>query len=315
MMVKKFTMSNDGTLEQDQVEDQGEELYAIALGKSTTEEGKFNLTFAGESGKVENMQLDNNFNISQATKQTLVDFGSQVNTLQWSQDGSYLIVAGADKSALIIDSKTQNSKKCTGIELDSEVVFCSIDGSNDQFSLSLKDGSVVIGQLSEAKLTKKVQVGKMIRGELSLNQTSFSSNGDLMVPGKSQIQKLVKSSDYALETLSGLPSVGKDILGIQNLNDSLVAAFFGNEISIFNISTSKLVKNESTENDIRALTYCEDNDVIYALDTEGNLLTLTNATSEQGGPTQISGTKAADISETELEQIIADEKQNIQNLK
>lgn len=214
MMVKKFSISGIGTIEEEQNQDQGEELYAISLGKSTTEDGKFNLTFAGETGKVMNLQLDDQFDISTAQKHTLVEFGSQVNALQWSNDGAHLIVAGVDKSVLVIDSKTKNSKKCSGITLDSEVVSASIDNEGENFCLSLKDGSVIIGNLAEAKLVKKVQIGKMLKGELATNQTSFAKNGDLYAPGKGQVQKLAKNSNFEIETKDSLPSTGTEILGV-----------------------------------------------------------------------------------------------------
>ena len=126
------------------------------MGKSAKDGSKWNLTFAGESGKVFNLKLDDTLSIQDAVKQTLVDFGSEVNVLEWSPNGAFLIVAGLNKKVLIIDSATESSTESTGIEIDSEVVSASVDSNNENFSLSLKDGSVVLGKISTAKLFKKI---------------------------------------------------------------------------------------------------------------------------------------------------------------
>lgn len=102
------------------------------------------------------------------------------------------------------------------------------------------------------------------------------------------------------------------------MNENLVAAFYGNDVSIYDMTTSKMVRNESDENVIREICYSEKSDIIFALDVEGNLLTLKNATSDKVEPTQaeIPGkTENSKISENELEKIIADEKKNINSIK
>jgi transcription elongation GreA/GreB family factor len=99
MLLKKFSISEQTFIEE-QIKDMEEELYAVSIGKSTTETGKFNLVFGGESGTVWNLQLDNSMDITKAQKQKLVDFGSSVKVLEWSTNGAYLIVAGENNNAL-----------------------------------------------------------------------------------------------------------------------------------------------------------------------------------------------------------------------
>jgi Minichromosome loss protein, Mcl1, middle region len=67
MLLKKFSTSHH-KFEELELEDQGEELYAISVGKAKSSGVEYNLTFAGETGKVLNIHLDSSLSFTGKTK-------------------------------------------------------------------------------------------------------------------------------------------------------------------------------------------------------------------------------------------------------
>ena len=77
MLVKKFSLS-DGQLEELQLEDMSEEIYAVSFCGSKDQSG---LSMGGEKGVVYHVFLDGALNLKMDTMHTLLDLGAPINSL------------------------------------------------------------------------------------------------------------------------------------------------------------------------------------------------------------------------------------------
>ena len=314
MLLKKFSTSHH-KFEELELEDQGEELYAISVGKAKSSGVEYNLTFAGETGKVLNIHLDSSLSFTGKTKQTILDFGAQVNCLQWTSDGKYLIVAGIHKGVLVFNYDNNSSAEYKGVDINSEVLGVSIDETDDHFCLSLKDGSVIIGSISQGNLFKKIQIGDIVKGNHQTNQTSFARNGDLYLPGKKTLQVAQRASDYELRNFDKIESQQQQIRGVLCLTGDKIAVYSDNSINIYT-QDGKQQTSYPTNDASKQLAYCPFSDTIYSLNTEGGIFyhkNVTLAAKEQKNITP--NEKHFVIDDEEIEQLILDEKKNLQTLK
>lgn len=200
MLVKKFSLSK-GALEELQLEDLSEELYSISLCQAAGHQG---LTVGGERGIVQHIQLDSESNLKLDSTKILHDLGSPVNSLSWTANGRYLVIAGATNSVFVHDIESKSTTECKGVQISSEGLYACISPDDKHFAVSFKDGTVVIGEFDSKSITHKVQIGDIVKGSNLMNQICFDQEGNLYAPGRRHIQKCLKSQDYKITELSDL---------------------------------------------------------------------------------------------------------------
>lgn len=201
-----------------------EEVYSVSFCSASSHLG---LSVGGERGLVQHISLDQAGDLKLNTIKTLHDLGSPVNTLQWSSDGRYLVIAGSTNQVFVYDSETKSTSECKGVEISSEGLYACISPDDKTFAVSFKDGTVVIGDLETKSLSHKVQIGEIVKGGNNINQASFDKNGNLYVPGKKHIQRCEKAQGYKIthiEDIAFSSSIGGILLPTHQSSDLIVVA-------------------------------------------------------------------------------------------
>ena len=97
------------------------------------------------------------------------------------------MVTGATNQIYVYDSLSKSSTECKGLEITSEGLFACVSQDNSHFSISFKDGTIVVGDLETKTLLQKTQIGDIVKGSNHINQSCFDTDGNLYVPGRKSV--------------------------------------------------------------------------------------------------------------------------------